>query len=391
MKHIVKLTWWWALPLLIIIPCVFLCSAESIQKIENLIKLWGDAIVPIVMIAGVVLGYSVFQRKLKEEYIQKQFDIIHTTNREIRQKCLLLKSKYPYKAGHTPLTLSYIEELYNEICSLHEITIDGNSCAFRYVELIKDAIFHYIESLKRHIVNNSIADDKHGNTYLVDKEIIDQWFHIHLSNVFTYARTLGILPSDKEIEKRYVNGDVASYLTDNSYKEVESDPIVKVSPSSQILYKFFVANSLFLQKDTLLLQACFIAAPTIQPLARMLYQENIYIPLAIKGKDESVFETTMYLVACHKEEHTDLRSIHYEYECLYVNFGFIDFVSGMKDISALREFYDGYLNSSLNMEQFHDFNKFGQAVRVLIHEDEAKANYKRLHKQFAKKLKSEMK
>lgn len=92
------LNYWWIIILALILFIsswlVFQGNQEHIAKLEKFGELFSTLITPVCIVLGLILGYPLLKRKLLDNYISRQFEIIYNANRKVRNQSLKLRYKY---------------------------------------------------------------------------------------------------------------------------------------------------------------------------------------------------------------------------------------------------------------------------------------------------------
>ena len=136
-----KNNWWWSLLIVILLICIVLVlwCPSFIEKTKTIIQLYSEFLSPTAIVLGLVLGYPLLKRKLVDGHITKQFEIINEANRKVRNEALRLKAKYPIEQDFTPISKEYLTSVYEDVCSLNELSFEANSVLYKYTELLRRA------------------------------------------------------------------------------------------------------------------------------------------------------------------------------------------------------------------------------------------------------------
>lgn len=368
------------------VVAIALCGNNNdIQKMKNIGEIFSQIITPLCALLGIVLGYPLLKKKLVDGYITKQFEIIHSTNRNVRKKCQDLRQKYRPKYISTPLTKEYIDEAVEDIKTLMEIAIDASPNAYAYTTIINDALYYAQEECKNGIpaYNNM--------SYC---ESLATWLHYQLGQIQKYSSSIGVVPTN-EIQKRQILNDrIDAFVTDNYYYEIE-DMTTKptVAHNSAMLVVFFSLNNQYLSKDDfMLMEACFKAAPTPCAFARMMYNRCIYIPLTLKGEPiMGIIPKELILVGFKRRHVAQIRSgaTSVNYVCTYANISECSYCNTIKIENLISDFTDSYLEIPNCLKELKSFSKHGETIQLSITEEEAMRNYEAVASKLQDKLKSE--
>ena len=395
MKKWIKDNWWRSLLIVILLICIVLVlwCPSFIEKTKAIIQLYSEFLSPTAIVLGLVLGYPLLKRKLVDGHITKQFEIINEANRNVRNEALRLRAKYPIEQDFTPISKEYLMGVYKDVCSLNELSFEANSVLYHYTDLLSSTLYLYIKEYDKYIGENGVVQ---GETfaYIINCDTIKAWMQYHLVTVFEYARTMQEVPTESPKERKYEEGEVSKYLTQNTFYEIESlDPTISYYYNSQFLMKFQENNNKSLsERDWLFYRYCYFFANTLEAMARMMYKDKIYIPLVL-NKKISIFEETLHLVG-YKEYTTSNVSTgqkRKKYICFYADYGCVDFVSNIKTPEDLNAFSDPYVERSFDMTMFEIKDSKHRMVKVEIQQEKAKENYKLVEKKLISNMENEMK
>ncbi len=390
-----KNNWWWSLLIVILLICIVLVlwCPSFIEKTKTIIQLYSEFLSPTAIVLGLVLGYPLLKRKLVDGHITKQFEIINEANRKVRNEALRLKAKYPIEQDFTPISKEYLTSVYEDVCSLNELSFEANSVLYKYTELLRRALHLYIKEYDKHIGERGIVQD--GNSmYIINSDTLKAWMQYHLVTVYDYARTMQEVPTESPKERKYEEGDVSKYLTQNTFYEIESlDPTISYYYNSQYLMRYQENNNKSLSgNDWLFFKYCYTAVNTTKAMARMMYKDKIYIPLALKRNTNGIFEESLRLVGYKKSEIYNISTQQQvnAYICFYANIGILDNTSNIKKSKDLNGFIDPYTERSFDMSMFEIKDSKHHMIRVEIQQDKAEENYKIVKKKLVANMQEEM-
>lgn len=398
MKRWINNNWWKALLIAIFLFCVALviwgCPC-CIEKTKIIIQLYSEFLNPTAIVLGLVLGYPLLKRKLVDGHITKQFETINEANKKVRNEALRLKAKYPIEQDFTPISKEYLMSVYEDVCSLNELSFEANSVLYKYTELLRRALHLYIKEYDKHIGEGGIVQD--GNSmYIINRDTLKAWMQYHLVTIYDYARTMQEVPTESPKERKYEEGDVSKYLTQNTFYEIESlDPTISYYYNSQYLMKYQENNnkSLSSQRDWLFFKYCYSSVNTTKAMARMMYKEKIYIPLKLIREVNEIFYESLCLVGYKKSDVINLSTGKTldTYICYYVSDGVLDNTSIIKKSEELNGFVDTYIERSFDMSMFEIKDSKHHMIRVEIQQNKAKENYKLVEKKLISNMENEMK
>lgn len=212
-KHIVLAAKWWeiVLVLLFIISIVIIFTPYT-----QIIKDWADiltnVLTPISIILGIILGYPLLKKKLTEQHILREFDIMDAANRSVRHKIVELQDKHKPENVESELKLDYVNEILNDITELRQFALDATPEVFRYINLIYKSLVHLSENFPSNTTQ----------TLTLTTFRIQNWFQHQLHEAFSYSKSIGIVPTGETINKSVVNNKrILPYISNNNIVEIK--------------------------------------------------------------------------------------------------------------------------------------------------------------------------
>ena len=381
--------------LILCIIIVYCGNPSHIEKARSIIQLYSEFLSPTAIVLGLVLGYPLLKRKLVDEHITKQFEIINEANRKVKNEALRLKVKYPIDGDSTSLSKEYLISVYEDVRSLNELSFDANSVLYKYTELMRRALHLYIKEYDNHIGEKGIVQE--GNSmYIINRDTLKAWMQYHLVTIFEYARTMQEVPTESPKKRQYEEGDVSRFLTENTFYEIESlDPTISYYYNSQYIMKYQENNnkSLSSKRDWLFFKYCYSSVKTTKAMARMMYKNKIYIPLVLRKVFNEVLKETLCLVGYNEsgEVNPSTGQTVDTYVCFYASIDVLDSTSNIKEPKDLDGFVDPYIERSFDMSMFEIKDSKHHMIRVEIQQDKAKENYKLVEKKLISNMENEMK
>lgn len=381
---------WWVLTLVSIIIMATLVvgfgKEECFIQINRFGELATNLLTPTCLVLGLVLGYPLLKHKLVDGYITKQFEIIHNANSCVRKQCLLLCDKYTPKVRANLLERKDILEALEDIKTLNEIAMDANENVYRYTHLVYWALVDFEDKTRK--------EDIHTPNNCSYREVFHTWLHQHISQIYQYARSIGFLPQ-MEVERHNVLVDrIGQFVSDNTYYSIKHiDKSIQNPPDSALLVVFASINNTYLgDKDFMLFESCFMAAPLPCPFARLMYNNCVYFPPILSGeKVLNVFQETFYLVGFKRVHITKVSdgTESYHYKCIYANLSNVSW-STNKSISDIGNYRDSYLDEDINTEGIEELTQHGNIICINIPENIAEINYERIASKLKIKLEKEL-
>lgn len=396
MKKIYNWTinFWWIILICLIIVFIVFVSIINIPELNRVtttaFNYFNQIIAPLGVILGLILGYPLLKRKLIDGYVTNQFEIIHENNRVIRKECLHLKEKYPIKYISQELNNDFLSTIVNDVKRLNELAIDANPDAYKYSYLLYKSLQTFNEKTKKEIPINF------NEHYYC--ETLSTFVHNHIEQIFRYSKSVGFVPNNIDIkEKPILTSKLKKYVIDNKYYQVEGiDHSFSFKKASALLVAFFSTNISSLSADNgLLFQCSYKSVPTPSPIARIMYNQNIYMPLELEGEKVLNFLIPrLVLVGYVRQKSTKIESgisTHYLI-CHYANISLHGFVEGsIKNEQSLTKYKDTYLGENvLNISDIEAFDKNGESVIVKIDEEKAMKYFLQVKKTLCKKMDEEI-
>jgi hypothetical protein len=384
--------WWIALICIMVLYTVFV-SIINIPELNRVTattySYFNQLIAPLGVILGLILGYPLLKRKLIDNYITKQFEIIHDNNRIVRKECLTLKEKYPVKHISQNLNPEYLITVINDVKRLNELAIDANPDSYKYSYLLYKSLHTFSEQTKN-IPNNS-----HEQYYI---ETLSGFVHNHLDQIYKFSKSIGFIPKNTSIkEKPILVSQLKKYVSENKYYQVEGiDLSLSNKHSSALLVTFFsITNRCLSESNGLLFKSCYKAAPSASPFARIMYNQSIYMPLVLEGEKLMNFLVPkLVLVGYLRSKLTKMESgisTHYLI-CHYANISLGSFVEGcIKDKFSLSTYNDTYIGETVfDVTDIEEFTINGESIIVKIEEGKAMRYFDRIKRKLCDKMSEEM-
>lgn len=391
MKYIkwFRTNWW----IFVLFTAFFIASISIFTPYEGYVVQWADTLTklltPISILLGLILGYPLIKKKLTEQYVTKQFEIMDNSNREVRKKVITLLDRYKVEYISNRLTLEYINEALNQITDLKQTAIDASPDVYRYVNLIH----RMLTSLSDIYSKYSKAEDLPHQNY---KEQLSTWLHYHLNEVFDYSKTIGVIPSGEVLHKRRLNSFLSKFVTRNDLVEIKDvTPNIEYYHNEAMLVIYFEKSLVSLSEDNFeLLEATYLAAPSPSPFARLLLNNSIYFPPVLQTKDKIIFDYgKLNLIGYKRKKSTPLggglETVYYE--CCYSNTSNISYVGCIvKTISDLEKLVDSYLDIPFFSNGISNLSIHGETICFRICVDEARKRFEEVHKKLKKTIKKEV-
>lgn len=351
-KHIVLAAKWWeiVLVLLFIISIVIVFTPYT-----QIIKDWADiltnVLTPISIILGIILGYPLLKKKLTEQHILREFDIMDAANRSVRHKIVELQDKHKPENVESELKLDYVNEILNDITELRQLALDATPEVFRYINLIYKSLVHLSENFPSNA------------TQTLTTFRIQNWFQHQLHEAFSYSKSIGIVPTGETINKSVVNNKrILPYISNNNIIEIKDIAhSIDYYHDDAMLVVFFSITIKDLNDSCIpLYKSIYNAAPSPAPYARLLLSDDVYIPLILLKNDSFIglpYQVQYQLIGYKRMKRNSTKGEEYNYYiCIYssvISSGFLDY--GISDINSLTPFRDAYLNSDFDIKKFRNF------------------------------------
>ncbi len=385
---------WWIILICLMIVFIIVVSIVNNPELNRAtttaFSYFKQIMASLCAIIGLILGYPLLKRKLIDSYVIKQFEIIHENNRIVRKECLNLKEKYPIKYISNELNLNFLSVIVEDIKRLNELAIDANPDAYMYTYLL----YKSLQRFKERTVNN-IPKSYYESYYC---ETLSTFIYNHVEQVYRYSKSIGFVPNKSDIKvSPILNSKLKKYVIDNKYYHVEGiDHSFSLKKASALLVSFFSTNfSSLNSKNGLLFKCSYESVPSPSPIARIMFNQNVYIPLVLEGEIVLNFaKPTLRLVGYVRETSTKLESgVSTNYLiCHYANISNFGFVNSLiKNEDSLKRYKDTYLGKTfLNTEDIEEFYKNGESIIVKIEEENAIKYFTQAKKILRKKMNKEI-
>lgn len=357
-------------------------SSKFIEICEVIVKI----LTPFSIIIGIVLGYPLLKRKLAEKYVTKQFDLMINSNNTVRRKCLDLMGKYQIKKGSKILEPSYINDALNDVIDLRHDAIDANPEVYKYVDLL----FRSIQK-----INESYSHYKEKDfPQFIYQETFSFWLNSQFNAVFDCSKYVGVIPTGETSIRPRLNVRLSKYVSENKVCVFNGlDTSINHFHTSALLVTFYGVNNRCLSEYCdIIFGACYEAVPSPSPLARLLFNSEIYFPPILLTPTKLLTDYGKLCLVGFKRkiktkfgnENTFTKSY---YVLIYTNISDISFVYGtIHNIDDIKEYKDGYLGCSFSIEDVYDFQKSGEYISFCIDTDKLSAYYKAVESELKKKF-----
>ena len=137
-----------------------------------------------------------------------------------------------------------------------------------------------------------------------------------------------------------------------------------------------------------------MSIPTPSPLARLLFNKKLYLPLVLRHKGKNPFNIELVLIKFvnHEIHNIDDGTIKYEIEGIYANITSVGFVEGsIKDKNSLNEYKDVYLDdSTFDFSKIIYFDKYGENINFKFETKVAQEYFYKNEKKIRNRIKKEL-
>jgi hypothetical protein len=364
-------------------------NCETLNRItKDFLEYFNLIVTPLSLIVGLIIGYPLLRKKLVENYVSKQFEIMHEANRVLRKECLRIMGKYPDKYISEKLNKQYIGNCILDVKELSHLAFDSNPDAHRYSILLLKSLEEFYQRYPEE------------PSYYYYKEMLDSFINQHVKQMYNYAKSLGTTFDSNITRKRRLTRKLDKLVYDNEYEDIDNvDYSISYYHASQLLVLFFGNSLRTVQYDNpLLYLSCYLAAPTPSALARILYVRELYLPLTLQCSEPMIWglERELCLIGFSARKSTkENGETQSFYVCYYANISDFGFVKGtVKAVESLANYEDTYLSGTeLPKNKFSNFKMIDdlEIIKVEIETDTLHQEYIKNQKKFIRKLKSEVK
>lgn len=384
---------WWVILICSIILYVVIVSIINLPELNRVttavFSYLNQIIAPLGVIIGLLLGYPLLKHKLIDGYITKQFEITHENNRVVKKECLNLKEKYPDEYISKSLNQEYLIEILQDLKRLNELAIDANPEVYKYSYLLYKSLQTF-----RNKTQGGIPNSFHEQYYC---ETLSSFIFNHIDSIYRYSQSIGNTPSNRKIkEKQILVSMLNKYVIDNKYYEIDNfNDSLSFKHASALLVSFFSTNIRCLgDRNGLLFQSCYEVVPTPSPIARIMYNQSIYLPLILTGEEFlHFFRPQLVLVGYSRQKSTQFESgvTNHFIICHYSNISNFGFVNGsLKDKQDFVKFKDTYLEcETLEVDDIESFDINGESIIIKVNEENAMKYFTRIKGVLSKKMNDE--
>lgn len=321
---------------------ISIIDSKSVNTVtKNFLEYFNLIVTPICLIIGIIIGYPLIKKKLVEDYVSRQFEIMHKANRVLRKECLALMNKYPQKGISNQLDEEELIQCLSNISSLYHIAFDANPDAHKYAKLLKETLEEFYKCYP-----------KDANQFYY-KESLHSFIHVHTKQIYDYATSLGTNFDGNIVKKNRLVNKLDEFVHDNKYAYIDSvDYSISYNQTSQLLVIFFENSLHNIRYDNPLYHyASYKIAPTPCPFARILFIKEVYLPLIVKNNKHMPFgfELKLHLIGFSPRVSKNNGQEKHFYVCHYANIGNIMFVqSYIKDDPTMEDYSDIYIEETAN-------------------------------------------
>lgn len=388
-KTFVLHNWWWLIMVVLIVLttiCIFTANSEKLF-------LWADLLTkvmtPCSIFLGIILGYPLLKKKLTEQYINKQFDVMDAANRGVRHKVIEFQDKYRPENISSELNMDYIDAIANDIRDLRQVALDATPDVYRYINLIFKTITEF---------SNIYSSLDTTSSALLSKRNIQTWLYFQLHEVFSYSKSIGILPSGETVKRKVVyDKGITPYVSNNIIIEIKDIAhSIDYYRDDAMLVLFWDISLTCLNSSSLsIFKSIYNSIPSPSPLARLLLSKKIYFPLEFSKDSDFMnmpYKSRFQLIGFERCYVCDSNGNEDNYYlCFYsgiVTQGVTDCT--IKNISSLYQHKDSFLNFDVDLNKFRKFTKvdvktFSLQIPVL----EANNYFTSVRSQLESKLRNE--
>lgn len=363
---------------------VSIVNFEQLNRVvTDFLKYLNLLVTPLGIILGIILGYPLLKKKLIENYVTKQYDIIYEANRKLRKECLLLLDKYPDDYISTPLQEADLQQAIANIKHLANEAFDANPDAHKYSLLL-------LNSLLR------LQQASWDRSYFY-RETLTSFINIHIEQIYDYAKSLGKTIGAEIKEHRHLVKKLDSLVTGNKFIELQNfDFSLSYAESSSLLVIFFSHSFARTPSDfPFLFLSAYRSAPSPCPIARLMFNRGIYLPPVMTAPSPFFEDKELCLIGFKRIGHKGFGNtpVTHSYICYYANLTDCGFVEGtIRNEQSLKEFRDVYIKSvPIDINAIKDFKKFNhEIISFKIDEVELKKAFQKNKKRLLRQIKKEL-
>lgn len=363
---------------------VSIANLEQLNRVvADFLKYLNLLVTPLGIILGIILGYPLLKKKLIENYVTKQHDIMYEANRTLRKKCLQLIEKYPSAYISTELEEKYVQQALEDIKKLTDDAFDANPEAHKYAMLLLNTLQEF-------------SKEKHPKAHEYN-ETLSTFLNLHIHQIYNHAKSLGTSLNTNIRQRNYLVNRLAPFVNNNKFIEFENiDLSLSYSQSSPLLVVFFSNTFLAADSDSpFLFLAAYKAVPSPCPIARLMYNRQIYLPPVLAAPEPIFGDRKLSLIGFKRRKNTNISSgkVTHSYTCYYANITNCGFVEGtITNEQSLKEFADVYIKSlPFDFDTIKDFKKFDhEIIGFKIDETELNKAFQKNKRRLIRQLKKEL-
>ncbi|MEX0988172.1 MAG: hypothetical protein WD052_11910 [Bacteroidales bacterium] len=379
---------------LILLLVFFLTEAsESGLSVTDYFSMAKDFFTIIALIGGLYLGHKGIKKYLIEDIIKDRVKSVHAANsqaREITNKIIQeINDKDDISRPADEDDVLHINSLTKKLVSA---TSDSSSEIHSLAFLLYETTKNIQLSIRKEV----------GDTKRYEGRTASEFYNLvlHTSSKINFfaSNIIDIPKSTRTIKYHEIKKKVRKYLSKTGFKTLKDfqTGLDLDSNSSTSLIFFNLLNRS--TNDYIFARKFFLAIRDNTPILYHLYVNEIYFPLVLNRQDDSpmlkmFYEGKLHLIKIEKKETTlgenDGRIF---YELTYSNL--IPFVRFVDNITK-KKLIDSYRDSFIDKHQNHfaglikKFTLLGEeSLKVECDEEDAKAYYKMIKRDFKKKLKA---
>ncbi len=351
---VLKAKWWEILLALLFIFTTVIVFTPYTQILKDWADLLKTVLTPVTIILGIILGYPLLRKRLTEQHVLKQFEIMTSANRNVRHKIIELSDKYQPEKITTDLDLNYVNKVLEDVITLKQCALDATPDVYRYANLV----FKTLNNLSS--IYSSYSDSHYP--ILINKRNLQIWLLKQLREIFDFSKSIGVISSGKAVEKNVVNSSLSPFVTHNSIYEIKDIAhCIQYYHSDAMLVLFFGTTNETLTEDCIpVFKSTYDACPTPAPYARLLWLNSIYFPPQIISKESlMLLRGHFQLIGFRRKVTSSSGGVEKRYYiCIYsdvIDNGFLDYT--LNAISKLSEYSDGYLETDIDIHRFDSFKQ----------------------------------
>jgi hypothetical protein len=352
--------------------------------VDSILNYTKEILIIIGLGAGIVLGYPALRKKLMEDHIKKLIDDIQSSNKSIKIQCQTLIDNYYSKTYRSDLiSISDIQQTYNELDSLHKQALNASKEVVTYVFMLKSTIQGVLK----------IYDPMQVPYLIYSNEYYGSYITILHEIIFFTTKIVNIPSSSRTVRFKYINKKIEKFIIKDNFRKFKYfEQGVDYRYTSPLLLSFY--GNIHKFQNTLILKSAYKIFNSPVPIIRLLYLNGLYFAPILKKKEKTLFiEERLYLIGFKSSIRYDEKGEKEIVSLLFCNISdTMNFTGSIKKEDLENDFIDDYIPSKdLDLKKALNLT-FGTKEEITIEFEKSylKELYKRNKRLIKNKMRNEL-